>query len=112
MLHAAGERFRVSYPVPELPRCTIDVAFPRRKVAVFIDGCFWHNCPDHGSKPKANASRWATKLAMNELRDRRVDAHLRYHGWRVFRFWEHEDPSTACSSILDIVRDHHVGIDS
>lgn len=100
MLHAAGLRYRVSYPVPELSRCSIDIAFTRRKLAVFVDGCFWHACPEHGTRPKANAGRWAAKLAANQSRDRWVDAKLGEHDWRVLRIWEHEDVSAAFSRIL------------
>lgn len=107
MLHAAGLRFRVSYPVPELSRCSIDIAFTRRRVAVFVDGCFWHLCPDHGTQPKANGSRWAAKLAANQSRDRRVDAKLAEHGWRVLRIWEHEDVSAASSRILSCISELH-----
>jgi DNA mismatch endonuclease (patch repair protein) len=100
-LFASGERFRVAYRVPELPRCTIDVAFTRGKVAVFVDGCFWHSCPDHATRPRSNASWWETKLARNIERDRKVDAHLHGLGWTVLRFWEHEDPSAACARVLE-----------
>ena len=70
LLHAAGLRYRVEYPVPGLPRRRIDVAFPRAKVAVLIDGCFWHGCPQHATHPKANADWWRTKLERNMARDR------------------------------------------
>ena len=98
-LHAAGHRFRVSYPILDLPRCTVDIAFPRRRVAVFVDGCFWHDCPEHGTRPKTNAARWGAKLDANRLRDRRVDAHLKAHGWCVLRAWEHDDVSAVCERI-------------
>jgi DNA mismatch endonuclease (patch repair protein) len=98
-LHACGLRFRVSYPVPGLARCSIDIAFPRRRLAVFVDGCFWHGCPVHASWPKSNAERWAMKLEGNQARDRRVDAHLTERGWTVVRVWEHEDPQAACVRI-------------
>lgn len=101
VLHAAGQRFRVSYPVPDLPRCTIDIAFPGRRLAVFIDGCFWHDCPDHGTRPKTNADRWAAKLEGNRSRDSRVAAHLMDRGWTVLRVWEHEDVQSVCVRILD-----------
>jgi len=100
LLHRTGQRFRVSHPVPELPRCTIDIAFTRRRVAVFVDGCFWHSCPEHGTSPKTNASRWAAKLESNRARDRRVDSHLTERGWKVLRAWEHEDAATVCMQIL------------
>jgi DNA mismatch endonuclease (patch repair protein) len=99
-LHASGRRFRVSYPVPDLKRCSIDIAFPRQRVAVFVDGCFWHGCPEHGTRPKSNADRWTDKLNSNKERDRRVDAHLRDQGWAVLRVWEHEDLEAACGRVL------------
>lgn len=98
-LHGQGRRFRVSYPVPDLSRCTIDIAFPRQKVAVFVDGCFWHGCPEHGTRPKSNVDRWAEKLDANGERDRRVEAHLRERGWAVLRIWEHEDVVVACEKV-------------
>jgi len=103
-LHASGCRFRVAYPVPGLARCSIDIAFPRRRVAVFVDGCFWHDCPEHGSRPKTNADRWGAKLAANRSRDRRVDEHLMGRGWNVLRAWEHEDVSFVRAKVLEYVR--------
>ena len=67
-----------------------DFVFPRRKWAVFVDGCFWHGCPMHGTKPKTNASFWQRKLAGNRKRDRKVSRLLRSKGWKVLRIWEHE----------------------
>jgi len=99
-LHASGRRFRVSYPVPGLKRCSMDIAFPRQRVAVFVDGCFWHGCPEHGTLPKSNADRWAGKLNSNRERDRHVDAHLRDQGWSVLRIWEHEDVHAACGRVV------------
>lgn len=95
LLHAAGYRYRVHYPVPGLPRRTIDIAFTRTKVAVFIDGCFWHGCPDHGMMPASNREWWSSKLAANRLRDVDTDAHLGSRGWQVLRFWEHQTPSSV-----------------
>jgi DNA mismatch endonuclease (patch repair protein) len=89
LLWAAGHRYRVHHPVPDLRRCSIDVAFPGRKVAVFVDGCFWHSCPDHGRTPKTNAGFWAAKLAHNAARDANVTWYLRHLGWTVLRFWTH-----------------------
>lgn len=103
LLHAAGHRFRVAYPVPGLRRCSIDVAFPRRKLAVFVDGCFWHGCGEHGTHPKTNADRWAAKLESNRQRDRRVDQHLRDQGWTVVRVWEHEDPHAAADRVRGLL---------
>jgi DNA mismatch endonuclease (patch repair protein) len=112
VLHAAGRRFRVAYPVPDLARCTIDIAFPRRRVAVFVDGCFWHDCPEHGSRPKANADKWAAKLATNRVRDRRADMHLMDRGWTVLRVWEHEDVSSAYAKILDCISELDAAVGS
>ncbi|MFD5814614.1 very short patch repair endonuclease [Streptomyces sp. NPDC127038] len=92
LLHAAGLRYRVEYPVPGMARRRIDVAFTRAKVAVLIDGCFWHGCPQHATQPKANAEWWRTKLDRNMARDRETTEHLTALGWTVLRFWEHEAP--------------------
>ena len=103
MLHAAGLRYRVTYPVPGHRRRTIDIAFTARKIAVFIDGCFWHSCPDHATSPSANRAWWATKLEANRLRDVDTNQHLADLGWTVLRFWEHEDPTAVSSAIADAV---------
>lgn len=92
LLHASGLRYRVEYPVPGQNRRTIDIAFPRQRVAVYVDGCFWHACPEHGSRPKSNANWWAEKLAANRARDADVNSHLESLGWIVLRCWEHDDP--------------------
>lgn len=102
-LHAAGYRYRVQYPVPGLPRRTIDIAFTRAKVAVFIDGCFWHGCPEHGTEPRSNAEWWGTKLVANQGRDRDTTVHLEGLGWRVVRIWEHEAATAAASTLTAIV---------
>jgi DNA mismatch endonuclease (patch repair protein) len=73
-----------------------------RRLVVFLDGCFWHACPSCGHLPRTNGRWWAAKLAANEARDRRTDAVLSAPGWRVLRFWEHEDPdvvTTICSEL-------------
>jgi len=91
-LHARGLRFRKDYPVKvDGARPTrLDVAFTRARVAVFLDGCFWHGCPIHGQVPKANNDFWATKLAANRKRDLLVSRSLAARGWTVVRAWEHE----------------------
>ncbi len=71
----------------------------RARVAVFVDGCFWHCCPVHGTSPKANADWWSAKLAANVRRDRDTDARLREEGWTVVRVWEHEDMAVAAEAI-------------
>jgi DNA mismatch endonuclease (patch repair protein) len=110
-LHASGLRFRVSYPVPELARCTIDIAFPGRRLALFVDGCFWHDCPEHGTRPKTNADRWSAKLAANRARDARVDEHMKARGWTVLRVWEHEDVASVCARIRECLADPNGGSD-
>lgn len=92
LLHAAGLRYRVEYPVPGMTRRRIDVAFTSVKVAVLIDGCFWHGCPEHATQPKSNAEWWRQKLDRNMARDAETTAHLMAAGWEVLRFWEHEAP--------------------
>lgn len=98
-LHAQGRRFRVVYPVPGNRRRTIDIAFTRARVAVFVDGCFWHGCPEHGTQPRANSDWWTTKLAANKARDEDTDRLLHEAGWRVVRVWEHEDVVTAVQKV-------------
>ncbi len=91
-LHARGLRFRKDYrlPIPGARPTRVDVVFTRARVAVFIDGCFWHGCPEHGRVPSTNAHYWPAKLARNRERDRRVTAGLEADGWTVVRAWEHE----------------------
>ncbi|MGW1840660.1 very short patch repair endonuclease [Streptomyces sp. NPDC002067] len=103
MLYAAGHRYRLHRRVPGLPRRTIDIAFPGIKLAVFLDGCFWHGCPEHATRPKANADWWREKLAGNVARDRDTTEHLVAEGWTVLRFWEHEDPSTVAERVARAV---------
>lgn len=102
-LHKRGFRFRKHVaPVPGL-RCTADVVFPRQKLAVFVDGCFWHRCPEHATFPKANAEWWRTKLEQTVQRDRRNDRVLAEHGWTVVRVWEHEDAESAAERVSDLL---------
>ncbi len=86
-----------------MPRRTIDIAFTRHKVAVFLDGCFWHSCPDHGSSPRTNAEWWRAKLDRNIKRDRETTEHLCGLGWTVLRFWEHEAPDAVAECIREVV---------
>lgn len=104
LLHAAGLRYRVdARPLPEWRR-RADLVFPRVRTAVFIDGCFWHGCPDHRALPKANASWWRAKIARNRERDAETDERLQAAGWTVLRIWEHEDPAEAAARIAEVVR--------
>ncbi|MEW6319510.1 MAG: DNA mismatch endonuclease Vsr [Acidobacteriota bacterium] len=93
-LHRLGMRFRVDWPVPGTRR-RADVALVASRVAIFVDGCFWHGCPIHGTWPKSNAEWWRRKLQTNVARDRDTDARLTALGWQVFRVWEHEDSAKA-----------------
>ncbi len=85
-------------------RRTADLVFTRQKVAVFVDGCFWHMCQEHGSLPASNRLWWAEKLARNVERDRETDATLREAGWAVVRIWEHEDPVRGARRVAEVVR--------
>ena len=103
-VHALGLRYRVSAkPIAELRR-TADLVFPRAKVAVFLDGCFWHGCPEHHTVASANASFWADKVEGNRKRDRDTDGRLAAVGWVSVRIWEHEDPQTAARQVEEVVR--------
>ena len=103
LLHANGFRYRVDYRALPAVRRKADIVFTRAKVAVFVDGCFWHDCPDHGSAPKANAAWWRDKLDTNVRRDRETDQLLRDAGWTVLRIWEHEAPVDAVEAIVNAV---------
>lgn len=104
-LWSRGLRYRVDaqLPLAGSPR-RADVLFRRAHVAVFVDGCYWHACPQHGTHPKANAEWWAEKLAANVRRDRDTDERLAALGWRSVRVWEHEDPAEAAERIEVLVR--------
>ena len=103
-LHARGIRYRIHVPVLTKPRRVADVAFSGLRVAVFVDGCFWHGCPEHKTAPANNAAWWSAKLARNVERDRETDEHLSSLGWTVLRVWEHENMIRAATDIERIVR--------
>ncbi len=104
LVHAMGLRYRKNVrPVPSLRR-TADVVFPRQRVAVFIDGCFWHGCPAHHRLPRANAEYWTAKVDGNRQRDMKTDETLAAAGWVVLRFWEHEDPVEVAEAIRTAIR--------
>jgi DNA mismatch endonuclease (patch repair protein) len=100
-LHMAGLRFRVHRR--DLPGCP-DIVFPTARLAVFVDGCFWHGCPEHAVKPKSNTEFWSDKLRRNKLRDRKVIHALRQQGWDVMRFWEHEIERDAAGAVRTVAR--------
>nr|HVE45316.1 very short patch repair endonuclease [Acidimicrobiales bacterium] len=103
-VHAVGLRYRVDHrPLPSFRR-SADLVFPGERVAVFVDGCFWHACPYHRSAPKANADWWQAKLDRTVARDRDSDRHLASEGWVVVRVWEHEHPGKAALRIAQAVR--------
>ncbi|MFE9634831.1 very short patch repair endonuclease [Streptomyces sp. NPDC006463] len=100
LVHARGLRYRVAAkPLPKVRR-TADMVFRPAKVAVFIDGCYWHGCPEHYVPPKTNQGYWSEKVARNMARDRDTDARLREAGWTVLRFWEHESPEASADRIV------------
>jgi len=100
-LHRRGYRFRKHRQVsPEL-RCRADLVFPAARVAVFVDGCFWHRCPEHGVSPQTHSAYWRAKLDRNVARDRRNDTALAALGWTVVRTWEHEDPVQAADRVAE-----------
>jgi len=90
-------------PASDVPR-TADIVFVRARVAVNLDGCFWHGCPDHGHTPRVNTPYWAHKIETNRERDVETDALLRDRGWLVLRFWEHEPREDVAAAIEAIVR--------
>ena len=99
-LHRRGLRYRLDEPpIPSLRR-RADIVFRRQKLAVYVDGCFWHSCPIHATVPKANREWWIGKLAGNVRRDRATDEALVASGWRVVRIWEHEEPREAADRVV------------
>jgi DNA mismatch endonuclease (patch repair protein) len=103
-LHAHGLRYRVDLPINVAGiRVRPDIVFTKRRVAVFIDGCFWHGCPLHSNQPRTNPSYWETKIARNKERDIRVNAALEDNGWTVVRAWEHEPPEQVADVVLALL---------
>jgi DNA mismatch endonuclease (patch repair protein) len=84
-------------------RSRADIAFTRVRVAVFVDGCFWHGCPQHATLPKANRDWWRSKIVANRERDERISKALEAIGWRVIRAWEHEDPIAVAQTIIEAI---------
>ncbi|WP_078967949.1 MULTISPECIES: very short patch repair endonuclease [unclassified Streptomyces] len=103
LVHAAGLRYRVAAkPLPKMRR-TADMLFRPAKVAVFIDGCFWHGCPEHFVMPKTNQPYWEEKIGRNIQRDRDTDNRLAEAGWLVLRFWEHLEPEACAATVIKVV---------
>lgn len=106
-LHRLGYRYRKDFllRLDDGIRVRPDIVFTARKVAVFVDGCFWHVCPDHGRQPTTNEWYWTPKLRRNMQRDQAVNAALRQAGWRVIRIWEHEALDAAVEAVVGVVAD-------
>jgi len=102
-LHCRGLRFRLHRPVVEGTRRTVDILLVAARIAVFVDGCFWHGCPQHGTLPKNNAEWWRRKIEANITRDRDTTTRLEASGWHVIRVWEHEPPKAAADRIAQAV---------
>lgn len=98
-----GLRYRVDVPPLAGSRRRADMVFPRQRVAVYVDGCYWHGCAQHGTLPKTNREWWLAKLEANVLRDRDTDVRLAGEGWTVIRVWEHESPLTAAERVYRAV---------
>ena len=104
-LHARGLRFRKNFAIrPDEGRLIrADVVFLRAHVAVFVDGCFWHRCPEHGNEPRSNKRYWQPKLDRNVERDNETNRRLERAGWEVVRIWEHEDPTAAAAHVAEVI---------
>ena len=103
-LHRRGLRFRKHVQAVDGIRCRPDVVFGPARVVVFVDGCFWHGCPDHGTQPRTNAAYWQAKIALNQARDGRQTRALKDAGWTVVRVWEHEATERAADAVEDALR--------
>lgn len=104
-LRSRGFRYRIQVPVLVKPRRVADIAFIGLRIAVFVDGCFWHGCPEHATWPKQNAGFWRSKILTNQERDRDTDARLQDEGWAVVRVWAHETPGDAAQRIAKVVEE-------
>lgn len=105
-LHRQGLRFRKDARIATISRpVTVDVAFPALRLAIFVDGCFWHSCPAHSTVPKANADYWIPKLSENVARDRRNDRDLAEAGWTVLRLWEHQPVDEMVTRVATVAEE-------
>ncbi|MEW6121709.1 MAG: very short patch repair endonuclease [Pseudomonadota bacterium] len=107
-LWGLGLRYRIHHALLGRP----DVVFPSQRVAIFIDGCFWHGCPEHGVQPKTNEAFWRSKIGRNRERDRKVTSTLQAEGWTVLRFWEHELKKDLPQVVEQIVRARGGAVDN
>ncbi|MGY0235071.1 very short patch repair endonuclease [Longispora urticae] len=103
LVHKRGLRYLVDAALPGMRR-RADMLFPRLRIAVFVDGCFWHSCPLHGTTPKTNTIWWTQKLSTNVARDRDTDERLAAEGWLVIRIWAHEAVEEAACRVEDAVQ--------
>ncbi|WP_348630673.1 very short patch repair endonuclease [Rhizobium sp. N4311] len=102
-LYAIGLRYRVNYSLPNLKRRSCDIAFPRLKIAIFLDGCFWHGCPEHSTIVRKNPEFWLSKINRNRERDVETREVLAQFGWTVLRFWEHQVADDIVDAIVSTV---------
>lgn len=102
-LHSPGLRYRLHLTLLAKPRRVADIVFPRARIVVFVDGCFWHGCPEHVTWPKSNADFWRAKIEANRLRDMDTSQRLASQGWKIVRVWEHENPDDAANRIAELV---------
>jgi DNA mismatch endonuclease (patch repair protein) len=109
-LHRLGLRYRIDQQPLACLRRRADIVFPGHRVAVYVDGCFWHGCPLHATWPKQNAAFWRDKIEANRRRDADTDRRLEAAGWCVIRVWEHEDPRIAAARIARVVQRRQCGL--
>ncbi|QNE45870.1 DNA mismatch endonuclease Vsr [Glaciihabitans sp. INWT7] len=108
LVHARGMRYRVNARVEPDIRRSADMLFTRKRIAVFIDGCYWHGCPAHFVLPKAHPDYWEAKIAGNRKRDAETNSLLELRGWTILRFWSHESPICVADKVEAAVRDRNV----
>jgi DNA mismatch endonuclease (patch repair protein) len=104
LLHRRGLRYRLHRKVVPGSRRSVDIVFPKAKVAVAVYGCYWHACPVHGTQPRTNSSWWQTKFVDNRRRDEAAADELAGAGWELVVVWEHEDVSSAADRVESAVR--------
>lgn len=109
-LHARGLRYRLHVPLLTKPRRVADIVFLGARIAVFVDGCFWHGCPEHVSWPKSNTNFWREKIENNRLRDADTDKRLTALGWASVRIWEHENVDSAADQIAALIATRRNGL--